>query len=812
MCHNDSEVRTIMQTLSHNESIFINKNSVVKRFDALSSQFLIDICEDIVFLGRDRAFSCVSCDHAYKLNRCDHAGVKDEIHDCVFMERFKNGGFDKNARESVTAGFSVSMGEQIGTTVNNGSNFGEKNIGRCNYCGVIGHWARNCFKNPNGTSFRTSNFNNNNFGPKYKDAEYQEFLKFKEDKLKREKAEEQATLIELALRKVLPQQQWQAQPIQHPQVVHTVPTQTVQPLDAVQVLEMVTPSSPSKLKKVPKSEPGKKRPRSIDEDDEDATKKKLKVKENDNIFDTGVEELDVIIGMVCGEEGKIVVSAFIEEVGNDETRLKKLHGAVKLWLGVGFPTSSRLKKNYGDKVYEAALKVINNTEYVCVDFSINKARCLERFFVREINKLYDSRKRRKWEKIEKFFEKRAMNSENLGLRWIDRLWNDNNIKIGINNFMSNKNLIYALVNTKTRRMYVGRTTTTMTKRWQRHRQAINAMEYRNLYKYMRRTGVDNWMIIPLEFCHLEEKWDKGKERRFMDWKEAGWINKYRNWVLNCPNSVRDKELSKEFTKKITARNNRLKVIMNNRRIRKAEIYRILRDEVELDKESNERLMDIMINVRKLTLAKNQKKKIERVVSVILRKRGISLARRQFVCVPNIDEKMKKDVSNYLRERLLAKYGPVIANYIMQKVKVTGGKVKNILQSLGNGNKYNGDNVVCTCSKLKSNNKEDIHICIKVNELGTEHWRLKEILTRNSNTRIEVNKAYWKRCVNKSITDFLRKNGINEEIHDKLNYEQKKCSVKQSEVSWIKKEYKGCIFTEVDKNHNTWAIMCPLEYK
>jgi len=113
--------------------------------------------------------------------------------------------------------------------------------------------------------------------------------------------------------------------------------------------------------------------------------------------------------------------------------------------------------------------------------------------------------------------------------------------------MKCKNLVYALVNTKSRKMYVGRTTTTMTKRWQRHRQALKVMEYRNLYKYMRRIGMNNWIIIPLEECHVDREWNKNKIKRYLDWKEASWINKYRNWVLNCPDSIRYGNLNREFT-------------------------------------------------------------------------------------------------------------------------------------------------------------------------------------------------------------------------------------------------------------------------
>ena len=310
--------------------------------------------------------------------------------------------------------------------------------------------------------------------------------------------------------------------------------------------------------------------------------------------------------------------------------------------------------------------------------------------------------------------------------------------------MYEKNLIYALANTKTRKIYVGRTSTTMMKRWQCHRQAIKVMEHRNLYKYMWRRCIDNWMIIPLELCTVEKTWDKGKTHRYMDWKESMWINKYRNWVLNCPNSIKSGNLSKEFKKRKNYRNYRLEKMCKEKRRRRNDMYRILQDKVDLDKESDEVLLSIMIDIKKLTMEKNQRKKIERLVSKVLRKRGISLAKKQFISVPNINEKTKKEIREYLTKVLQSKYKRKVATYIMNKVKISSGKVKNILQILQYSNRFDSKNSTCICWKFVYKNEEGKHACIRAQELDIEHDRLKSILVRNSNTRVEVSDIHWKK--------------------------------------------------------------------
>jgi len=245
------------------------------------------------------------------------------------------------------------------TGANNGQKMG---FLICHYCGKPGHYARNCFVNPGRVgSFGGSQIGLQNVARTHtlSDTDFQEFLKFKQDREKREKAEEQAILIEMALKKaglvVLNQPQVQ---VQQP-LVQAQPTQNL----PVEVSEVSTPASPTRIKKEAYSVPNKKR-KTIDFEEDKGTKK-MKM-EKINIYDTGNDLLDEIIGVVCDDGNKEDVGAII--LGAKEKDQITLYGAIKLWLGVGVPKDEKTIARYPAKVYNAAYNKINSEDYSSLFF------------------------------------------------------------------------------------------------------------------------------------------------------------------------------------------------------------------------------------------------------------------------------------------------------------------------------------------------------------------------------------------------------------------------------------------------------------
>jgi len=80
--------------------------------------------------------------------------------------------------------------------------------------------------------------------------------------------------------------------------------------------------------------------------------------------------------------------------------------------------------------------------------------------------------------------------------------------------------------------------------------------------------------MSLEKGNLMSDWSKDKVRRYMDWIEHKWINKYRGWVLNC--------------------------LITKRRDDRREVYSILRDSNILNLYSVEELLQLWVRLSKLS--------------------------------------------------------------------------------------------------------------------------------------------------------------------------------------------------------------------
>jgi len=132
--------------------------------------------------------------------------------------------------------------------------------------------------------------------------------------------------------------------------------------------------------------------------------------------------------------------------------------------------------------------------------------------------------------------------------------------------------------------------------------------------------------------------------------------------------------------------------------------------------------------------------------------------------------------------------------------------------LRNSNVYDGQKAECCCFKLVSNRKEgDGHVCLKARDLGIEHTKVKRILNMNNKSSVTTDYKKWIKIVNKNILEFLNKNGIKNYNKCIEHLNQNEYEVNNKAINYIKKKYKGCIFTEVDKNQNAWCVMCPVEY-
>lgn len=109
----------------------------------------------------------------------------------------------------------------------------------------------------------------------------------------------------------------------------------------------------------------------------------------------------------------------------------------------------------------------------------------------------------------------------------------NSLKEGKEAITKVQGVIYAIVHIKLGRIYVGQTSGTAAARFKGHVGAARQMKHANspLYKAMRKHGLDDFYIFPLEkvnYCSRDKKDRKGFRRRATP-REVHWINRLRSW-------------------------------------------------------------------------------------------------------------------------------------------------------------------------------------------------------------------------------------------------------------------------------------------
>lgn len=113
-----------------------------------------------------------------------------------------------------------------------------------------------------------------------------------------------------------------------------------------------------------------------------------------------------------------------------------------------------------------------------------------------------------------------------GEKWIQLLWSKTECSTkDMENMHKEKFWCYALFNTKTKKFYIGETAQTLTKRLAHHVYDVKNEVDRNIFRYIRRHRVMNWMIIPLQ--HYQDK-----NTQKVD--EKTWMHFFRTQLINDP--------------------------------------------------------------------------------------------------------------------------------------------------------------------------------------------------------------------------------------------------------------------------------------
>jgi len=565
-------------------------------------------------------------------------------------------------------------------------------------------------------------------------------------------------------------------------------------------------------------------------------------------YNTGSSDLDAIVQVVISygpkpkekdKENRLKevvelidfseASGEIEEVNKSESELWE---AAREVFNIGVIDFSDMDAN-AIKLIMAILNSIKNDFYVSFIFSymfinlenntqnvrdeiakMDKTVSQNTFrLLMTIEEILLRRKRKNWHLLSNIIYLKACTGTKLGKKWLKI---DEEL---LSSFWPNKKgAIYALVNTRSKKIYIGRTNTSLSKRWQRHHQAINAEEHRKLYRYMKGIGVSRFFMIPLEFPDLSGMKGKVMEQK-LDWHERQWIMRFRHNTLNSNKGIYSKLNNKRFGQnRAQTRKDRLNHIQKKRQLQRKAIL-LLRKQLKLREMTDQQLIEMILHIQKAGFSKRQVQTMTSNLKKEAKTRGIVIKKKNFIAIPNLKPNNKEQIKAVLEKKLCNLYGNMVGRYISHNIRIVSSNIKTLRDIICNRNKfilkfYNQTNCGCSCSNYHSMTKNDEgHILMKASQLSEVHGKLKKLLSVNSNTGVGISEDRWVKIVTERIQESLQKlTGKHIDVSDMtVNMQQNNTYLKENEISRVLTKYKGLLFTELDKNAYQWAIMCPCVY-
>jgi len=415
-------------------------------------------------------------------------------------------------------------------------------------------------------------------------------------------------------------------------------------------------------------------------------------------------------------------------------------------------------------------------------------------------------------------------------KWIRRIWK----KIGKSPSQVEQELqlhpkgwVYILFNSVTKRLYIGETSRTLCDRLQEHIRATKGNEKRKCYNYMRRIMPGNWTILPLEHAETKEELERLEEK----WKyhfRNNMINDPVIWMLKPTRRSKTKHTNPEvLTKRKISQQERIR----RRRLQTAMLRRrvnfILHDKHERWRAwSISSLLDLLIHINVAKVPKQTAKQVfHRIKPVIFGKTGVNIRREYVITVMHCPSKsFKKDMKSIIAKIIdssLSHLHPLLRQYLSSHIKVVGKTYKSIGEMINNSRKVlKKHDYICVC-ETSNLPKVNGHVCVKSIDLPPEHKSLQNLLLRNKKTPIHFNlKAYYGIQFNMLRTS-LKNIGINswnQQLNEILFYKLKNSYQRIVDPTFIYQNIKNVIqpyskfcFVELDKNANTFAVICKKLY-
>ncbi len=445
-------------------------------------------------------------------------------------------------------------------------------------------------------------------------------------------------------------------------------------------------------------------------------------------------------------------------------------------------------------------------------------------------------KRKNWQFLSLLYKWRLLFSRWRGEKWIRRLWLHNTTSWhDIASLDSAKNWIYALVHPKIKRIYIGETSKTVIQRFAKHVSDVKCAIDRNLFHYLKKHGIENWLPFPLQ--HLPDKVQlKTKEKEWMHKWHDTMINDSTAWTKNPKlwNPTDDKYNKPKPLSRQQHQQKRIEKKLAWRYEWRGQAMMVLRNN-KWRKWASSTLIGFLNNVRAAHIPKFLEHKLVTLVKAHLyASHGIQL-RAMYILrletAPNLNRiEISKWVGRLLHNKL-DDNNQQMATYIARHTKVVLTSTRKLKQLVNTGSKSikdidisNPDNhATCYChlysDLLKGDSK---HVYIKALDLPTPYNDLRSILTISSKNPVHFNdRQYLGRQFN-NIRAFLSQLKLdkswsteqNNQLLDLL-WRPKTYLNRALDFHFITstiQKYKGLVNVQLDKNSNTWVVSCKQYYQ
>ncbi|MGI0094272.1 MAG: hypothetical protein ACREA8_09225 [Nitrosotalea sp.] len=382
--------------------------------------------------------------------------------------------------------------------------------------------------------------------------------------------------------------------------------------------------------------------------------------------------------------------------------------------------------------------------------------------------------------------------------------------------------MYCMFNVKTKKVYVGNTTKHYIKRFNQHWRDYQTETSRKCYKYMCGIGgFELWMIIPLKKIT--------DENIKIELIENKWIHHFRNYTINDPIIWARKPITCLERKGADTRTSMLRRVQNRQdavvRYKKSANL-VLHTKLWKDWPVFS-LVQLLCHIKLGKLEKFKRQQINNIIRHHLKQKHQVIINERYICkltsTRDIDKKqLKKLLINIIKTN--APYS-IFAKYVGLHLDIVGSAEKTLASMISNKKRIIAEvdgPPKCKCHELPLN-KINGHIHMKASQLNEDFQPLKELLMMSKKNPVWFSEKIHLEKQFSAVKKFLKKINIHSKWKDDIN-EQLFQLFHRTDVSMldtrlemshvintIRKFKEHLVFVELDKNSNTWGIMCQQLY-